>query len=89
MTFSTRIPRVLLTNDDGIDAPGLAVLTEIAHDIADEVWIVAPEHDQSGTGQSLSIHNAIRCPNAIQGAVVEEVLSRLLSAVSEPADTLD
>ena len=61
MTFSTRIPRVLLTNDDGIDAPGLAVLTEIAHDIADEVWIVAPEHDQSGTGQSLSIHNAIRC----------------------------
>ncbi|HEV2610882.1 MAG TPA: 5'/3'-nucleotidase SurE, partial [Noviherbaspirillum sp.] len=42
------VERVLLTNDDGIDAPGLAVLAEVAATIAREVWIVAPEHDRSG-----------------------------------------
>ena len=56
-----RLPCLLLTNDDGFDAPGLAVLTEVAKEFADEIWIVAPEHDQSGTGQSLSIHTPLRC----------------------------
>ncbi|WP_235838022.1 5'/3'-nucleotidase SurE [Chitinasiproducens palmae] len=54
------LDRVLLTNDDGIDAPGLAVLSEIAHEIAREVWIVAPDHDQSGTSHSLSLHAPLR-----------------------------
>ena len=42
------LDRILLTNDDGIDAPGLDVLAGIAAPLAREVWIVAPEHDQSG-----------------------------------------
>ena len=37
--------RVLLTNDDGIAAPGLALLERIAAQLAEEVWVVAPEHE--------------------------------------------
>lgn len=54
------IDRVLLTNDDGIDAPGLAVLEEVAAMLAREVWVVAPEHDQSGTSHSISLHAPLR-----------------------------
>ncbi|RKP46212.1 5'/3'-nucleotidase SurE [Pararobbsia silviterrae] len=54
------VSRVLLTNDDGIDAPGLAALEAVAADIADEVWVVAPEHDQSGTSHSISLHSPLR-----------------------------
>lgn len=52
--------RVLLTNDDGIAAPGLALLERIAAQLAEEVWVVAPEHDQSGTGQGISVHSPLR-----------------------------
>lgn len=54
------VSRVLLTNDDGIDAPGLAVLEQIAASLAAEVWVVAPEHDQSGTSHSISLHAPLR-----------------------------
>ena len=54
------LQRVLITNDDGIDAPGLAVLQEIAATLAQEVWVVAPEHDQSGTSHSISLHSPLR-----------------------------
>jgi 5'-nucleotidase len=55
-----RLDRVLLTNDDGIDAPGLAVLEQVAAALAREVWIVAPAHDQSGTSHSISLHSPLR-----------------------------
>jgi 5'-nucleotidase len=54
------LDRVMLTNDDGIDAPGMQVLEEIAAQIAREVWIVAPEHDQSGQSHAISLHHALR-----------------------------
>ncbi|MGO4326039.1 5'/3'-nucleotidase SurE [Cupriavidus sp. 2TAF22] len=54
------LDRVLLTNDDGIDAPGLAVLEAVAATLAREVWVVAPEHDQSGTSHSISLHAPLR-----------------------------
>ncbi|MGO4303354.1 5'/3'-nucleotidase SurE [Cupriavidus sp. RAF12] len=54
------VDRVLLTNDDGIDAPGLAVLERVAATLAREVWVVAPEHDQSGTSHSISLHAPLR-----------------------------
>src|SRR3954467_1760816 len=50
----------MLTNDDGIDAPGMQVLEEIAAQIAHEVWVVAPEHDQSGQSHAISLHHPIR-----------------------------
>ena len=60
MTEKIRLPRILITNDDGIDAPGIELLTEIAADIADEVWVVTPEHDQSGVSMQISLHQPIR-----------------------------
>lgn len=54
------VERVLLTNDDGIDAPGLEILAEVAAGLAREVWIAAPEHDQSGTSHSISLHEPLR-----------------------------
>ena len=52
--------RILLTNDDGIHAPGLEVLEEIARELADDIWIVAPESDQSGVAHSLSLNDPLR-----------------------------
>ncbi|MDQ0435559.1 MULTISPECIES: 5'/3'-nucleotidase SurE [Pantoea] len=52
--------RILLTNDDGINAPGMAVLRRVAEQLAHEVWIVAPAYDQSGTSHSLSLHEPLR-----------------------------
>lgn len=49
--------RILITNDDGINAPGLAVLAEIAQELAGpegEVWTVAPAFEQSGVGHAIS-----------------------------------
>ncbi len=61
MKRSARVlDRILLTNDDGIDAPGLAVLEAIAAELAREVWVVAPEHDQSGVSHAISLHHALR-----------------------------
>lgn len=54
------VGRVLLTNDDGVDAPGMAVLEEVARELAREVWVVAPEHDQSGTSHAVSLHAPLR-----------------------------
>ncbi len=46
--------RILITNDDGVDAPGLAIMADIAHAISDDVWIVAPDGNQSGAGHRFS-----------------------------------
>jgi 5'-nucleotidase len=53
--------RILLTNDDGISAPGLAVLTRIAEHLTDDIWIVAPETNQSGASHSLTLQEPLRC----------------------------
>jgi 5'-nucleotidase len=52
--------RILVTNDDGIAAPGLAVLVEIARELSSDVWCVAPETNQSGTSHSLTLHQPLR-----------------------------
>src|SRR5271166_3065707 len=52
--------RILITNDDGIDAPGLDVLQKIAQDLSGDVWVVAPETDQSGAAHSLTLHEPLR-----------------------------
>jgi len=52
--------RILITNDDGIHAPGLDVCVEIARTLSDDVWVVAPESDQSGVSHSLSLNDPLR-----------------------------
>ncbi|MGC6485835.1 MAG: 5'/3'-nucleotidase SurE [Candidatus Puniceispirillales bacterium] len=56
MGFSEgRVGRILISNDDGIDAEGLVVLEELAHQLADEVWVIAPDSNCSGYGRSLTL----------------------------------
>src|SRR3954464_1044473 len=52
--------RILVTNDDGIHSDGLDACAEIARALADDVWIVAPEFDQSGVSHSLSLNDPLR-----------------------------
>jgi len=52
--------RILLTNDDGIHAPGLVVLEQIAAALSDDVWVCAPAEEQSGAGHSLTLHMPVR-----------------------------
>ena len=52
--------RILCTNDDGIHAPGLKIVEEIARALSDDVWVVAPELDQSGVSHSLSLNDPLR-----------------------------
>ncbi len=53
-------PRILITNDDGIDAPGLAVLEELARSLSGDVWTVAPAKEQSGASRALTLHDPLR-----------------------------
>jgi 5'/3'-nucleotidase len=52
--------RILLTNDDGIQSPGLEVLEKIAGELTDDVWVVAPEIDNSGASHSLTLAEPLR-----------------------------
>ena len=72
--------RILITNDDGISAPGLAVLTEIATALAGdggEVWTVAPAFEQSGVGHAISY---------TQPMMVSEMGERRFAVQGSPAD---
>ena len=52
--------RILLTNDDGINAPGLEALRDVARELSEDIWTVAPEIDQSGASHSLTLREPIR-----------------------------
>lgn len=69
--------RILLTNDDGINAPGLAVLESIARELSDDIWIVAPELEQSGKGRAISLTEFVR---------VREVEPRRFAVNGTPSD---
>ncbi|CUH86330.1 5'-nucleotidase SurE [Phaeobacter sp. CECT 5382] len=72
--------RILITNDDGINAPGLAVLEAIAHDLAGpdgEVWTVAPAFEQSGVAH---------CISYTRPSMLGELAPRRFAAEGSPAD---
>ena len=52
--------RILLTNDDGVRASGMAVMRRIAEAISDDVWVCAPETEQSAASRGVSLHNPVR-----------------------------
>ncbi|HEV7344219.1 MAG TPA: 5'/3'-nucleotidase SurE [Devosia sp.] len=47
--------RILITNDDGVDAPGIGIMADIARTLSDDVWIVAPDGNQSGAGHRFTL----------------------------------
>ncbi|OIQ90161.1 5'-nucleotidase SurE [mine drainage metagenome] len=52
--------RILVSNDDGIDAPGLKVLERVARSLSDDVWVVAPSSEQSAVAHSLTVRRPLR-----------------------------
>ncbi|MBF0561410.1 MAG: 5'/3'-nucleotidase SurE [Alphaproteobacteria bacterium] len=52
--------RILIANDDGVEAHGLRLLERIARTLSRDVWVVAPETEQSGAGHSLTLHRPLR-----------------------------
>lgn len=75
--------RILLTNDDGIHAPGLDVLERIARQFSDDLWIVAPAEEQSGAGHSLTLNQPVRLRQygerrfAVSGTPTDSVMMAL------------
>jgi len=75
--------RILVTNDDGINAPGLKVLERVARSLSDDVWVVAPEHEQSGASHSLTLTMPLRLRRisrrrfAVQGTPTDCVMMAL------------
>lgn len=69
--------RILLSNDDGINGQGLKVLEKIARTLSDDVWIVAPELDQSGSSHSLTLRDPLR---------IREVSPKKYAVTGTPTD---
>ncbi len=69
--------RILVTNDDGISAEGIGVLADIARTLSDDVWVVAPETNQSGTSHSLTLHTPLR---------IREIDARTFAVAGTPTD---
>lgn len=82
---------ILLTNDDGIDSPGLTVLAEELEK-RHNVWIMAPDGDRSGKSQSITLKDAIRTTQmgeksfACSGTPADCVAISMLGAVPDPID---
>src|SRR5436309_9576979 len=57
---SSQAMRILITNDDGIHSEGLDICTEIGRALSEDVWVIAPEFDQSGVSHSLSLNDPLR-----------------------------
>ncbi len=86
--------RVLLTNDDGIEARGLKLLHKIVRSLCRDVWVVAPELEQSGASHSLTLHRPLRVRRlgprrfAVDGTPTDCVLLALKNLISDKRPTL-
>ncbi len=86
--------RILVTNDDGIHAPGLEVLERVARAISSDVWVVAPESEQSAAGHSLTIRRPLRMRRvserrfAVDGTPTDAVLLGVNHLLKEQKPTL-
>lgn len=69
--------RILITNDDGIHAEGLEALERIAAKLSDDVWVVAPEYEQSGASRALTLADPIR---------VRQLSERRFATTGTPTD---
>jgi 5'-nucleotidase len=85
-------PRILVTNDDGIDAPGLTVLESIARLLSNDVWVVAPETQQSGAAHSVTLHRPLRFSEraekryAVAGTPTDCVITAVRAIMPGPID---
>lgn len=86
--------RILVTNDDGFQSDGLEALESIARALSDDVWVVAPETEQSGVAHSLTMHEPIRLRQlaerryAVKGTPTDCVLMAVLQILTDQKPTL-
>jgi 5'-nucleotidase len=86
--------RILLTNDDGIEAYGLKVLREIATSLSDDVWVCAPLYEQSGKGRGITLHDPLRARHlgnktfAVTGTPTDCVQIAVNDLLPEPPDLI-
>ncbi len=79
MAIDLKSARILISNDDGVDAEGIQLLECIARTLSDDVWVVAPALEQSGAGHSLSLHKPLR---------LKQVGERRFSVDGTPTDAV-
>ncbi|UCD84469.1 MAG: 5'/3'-nucleotidase SurE [Deltaproteobacteria bacterium] len=70
---------ILVSNDDGINAPGLHTLAQALEDLG-EVWIVAPDRDRTAVSHSLTLHRPLR---------IEQIGQRKFSVNGTPSDCIN
>lgn len=89
MAINLKTARILISNDDGVDAEGLALLERAASTLCDDVWVVAPEREQSGAGHSLSLHKPLRLRQvaarrfAVDGTPTDAVLVGVMEVLKD------
>jgi 5'-nucleotidase len=86
--------RILVTNDDGINARGLGVAEAMARRFSDDVWVVAPSEEQSGAGHSLTLTRPLRLRKhgdrrfSVTGTPTDAVMMALLEVLDGPPDLI-
>lgn len=86
--------RILLTNDDGYNAPGLFVLEKIAAKLSDDIWVCAPSEEQSGAGHSLTLTRPVRLRQhaekrfSVTGTPTDAVTMALRKVLPGPPDLI-
>lgn len=71
--------RILLTNDDGVGATGLSILRKIAAELSDDVWVCAPDTEQSAASRGVSLHNPVR---------LRKLEDKVFSVTGTPTDSV-
>ncbi|WP_371395500.1 5'/3'-nucleotidase SurE [Fretibacter rubidus] len=71
--------RILLTNDDGVRAPGMAVLRRIAAELSDDVWVVAPDTEMSAASRGVSLHSPV---------MAKKLESQVYAVTGTPTDSV-
>ena len=73
------IGRILISNDDGIDAIGIKILHEIAAHLSDDIWIIAPSENRSGASRSITLRHDV---------VIEETAPKTYKCFGTPSDCI-
>jgi 5'-nucleotidase len=86
--------RILVSNDDGINSPGIKLLAKVARTLSRDVWVVAPEQEQSGASHSLTLTRPLRIRKlgprrfAVDGTPTDCVLLAINAILGDKRPTL-
>ena len=69
--------RILISNDDGIDAVGIRILKDIAERLSDDVWVIAPTGNRSGMSRAITLHSDV---------IIDKVGEREFACSGTPSD---